>query len=70
MSLSQKFQKESAALQEWLTTSEAQLQQKNSCGDMPADIDAEIAWANVSNCLNLSSDPFKQEERSASASGQ
>uniref|UniRef100_A0A8D0ABQ3 Utrophin n=1 Tax=Sander lucioperca TaxID=283035 RepID=A0A8D0ABQ3_SANLU len=47
MSLSQKFQKESAALEEWLTTSEAQLQQKNSCGDMPADIDAEIAWANV-----------------------
>uniref|UniRef100_A0A8D0DEC6 Utrophin n=1 Tax=Sander lucioperca TaxID=283035 RepID=A0A8D0DEC6_SANLU len=46
MSLSQKFQKESAALEEWLTTSEAQLQQKNSCGDMPADIDAEIAWAN------------------------
>nr|XP_046228897.1 dystrophin isoform X2 [Scatophagus argus] len=46
LSLSQKFQKETASLQEWLTTSEAQLQQKNSCGDMPADIDAEIAWAN------------------------
>ncbi|XP_067339079.1 utrophin isoform X3 [Channa argus] len=46
LSLSQKFQKESSALQEWLTTNEAQLQQKNSCGDMPADIDAEIAWAN------------------------
>ncbi|KAM6905771.1 utrophin [Lycodopsis pacificus] len=46
LSLSQSFQKESAALEEWLTTSEAQLQQKNSCGDMPADIDAEIAWAN------------------------
>ncbi|CAJ1078467.1 utrophin isoform X2 [Xyrichtys novacula] len=46
LSLSQKFQKESAALQEWLTTSEAVLQQKNSCGDMPADIDAEVAWAN------------------------
>ncbi|XP_047429770.1 dystrophin isoform X4 [Mugil cephalus] len=46
LSLSQKFHKESAALQDWLTTNEAQLQQKNSCGDMPADIDAEIAWAN------------------------
>ncbi|XP_054474756.1 utrophin isoform X1 [Anoplopoma fimbria] len=46
LSLSQKFQKESAALEEWLTTNEAQLQQKNSCGDMPAEIDAEIAWAN------------------------
>ncbi|XP_067428603.1 utrophin isoform X3 [Thunnus thynnus] len=46
LSLSQKFQKESATLHEWLTTSEAQLQEKNSCGDMPADIDAEIAWAN------------------------
>ncbi|XP_058469744.1 utrophin isoform X4 [Solea solea] len=46
LSLSQKFLKDSAALQEWLTTNEAQLQQKNNCGDMPADIDAEIAWAN------------------------
>uniref|UniRef100_A0A673A6V1 Utrophin n=1 Tax=Sphaeramia orbicularis TaxID=375764 RepID=A0A673A6V1_9TELE len=44
LSLSQKFQKESAALQEWLNTNEAQLQQKNSSDDMPADIDAEIAW--------------------------
>lgn len=48
LSLSQKFQKETNMLQDWLITSEAQLQQKNSCGDMPADIDAEIAWANVS----------------------
>ncbi|KAF0023578.1 hypothetical protein F2P81_024208 [Scophthalmus maximus] len=46
LSLSQKFAKESSALQEWLSTNEAPLQQKNSCGDMPADIDAEIAWAN------------------------
>ncbi|XP_061560376.1 utrophin isoform X3 [Phycodurus eques] len=46
LSLSQKFHKESAALQEWLTTSEAALQQKNNSGDMPADIDAEIGWAN------------------------
>lgn len=50
LSLCQKFQKESAALQEWLTTSDAQLQQKNGSGEMPADIDAEIGWANVSNC--------------------
>lgn len=48
LSLSQKFHKESAALQDWLTANEALLQQKTSCGDMPADIDAEIAWANVS----------------------
>uniref|UniRef100_A0A3Q3XEN2 Calponin-homology (CH) domain-containing protein n=1 Tax=Mola mola TaxID=94237 RepID=A0A3Q3XEN2_MOLML len=46
LSLSQRFRKESGTLQDWLTTSEAQLQQKSSCGDMPADIDAEIAWAN------------------------
>ncbi|XP_077408097.1 utrophin isoform X3 [Vanacampus margaritifer] len=46
LSLSQKFHNESAALQEWLTTSEAALQQKNNSGDMPADIDAEIGWAN------------------------
>uniref|UniRef100_A0A672HW01 Utrophin n=1 Tax=Salarias fasciatus TaxID=181472 RepID=A0A672HW01_SALFA len=44
LSLSQKFQKETDGLQEWISTNEAQLQQKNSCGDMPADIDAEIAW--------------------------
>ncbi len=62
LSLSQKFQKESAALQEWLTTSEAQLQQKNSCGDMPADIDAEIAWANVSNSPNLLSNLFSSSK--------
>lgn len=54
LSLSQKFQKESAALEEWLTTNEAELQRKNGCGDMPADIDAEIAWANVSNSANTS----------------
>ncbi|XP_038130238.1 dystrophin isoform X2 [Cyprinodon tularosa] len=46
LSLSQRFHKETAALQEWLSTNEAQLQQKNSCGDMPADIEAEIRWAN------------------------
>lgn len=51
LSLSQKFDKESAALQEWLSTTEAQLQQKNSSGDMPADIEAEIRWANVSRRL-------------------
>ncbi|XP_036405423.1 utrophin isoform X2 [Megalops cyprinoides] len=44
--LSQKLQKESGFLQEWLSTTEAVLNQKNSSGDMPADIDAEIAWAN------------------------
>lgn len=54
LSLSQKFQKESAALQEWLTTSDAQLQQKNGSGEMPADIDAEIGWANVSNLQKAS----------------
>ncbi|XP_056150942.1 dystrophin isoform X3 [Lampris incognitus] len=46
LSLSQKYHKESTALQDWLTTTEAPLQQKNNSGDMPADIDAEIAWAN------------------------
>lgn len=55
LSLSQQFQKEGDTLQEWLTTSEAQLQEKNSCGDMPADIDAEIAWANVSTGPSLAS---------------
>ncbi|KAM9353992.1 utrophin isoform 2-T2 [Pholidichthys leucotaenia] len=58
LSLSQKFQKESAALQEWLNTNETQLLQKNGCGDMPADIDAEIAWANG---LLKDSDRWKAE---------
>ncbi|KAJ3606664.1 hypothetical protein NHX12_026183, partial [Muraenolepis orangiensis] len=46
LSLSQKFHKESAALEAWLTSHETQLQQKNGSGDMPAEIDAEVAWAN------------------------
>ncbi|XP_028294918.1 utrophin isoform X3 [Gouania willdenowi] len=46
LSLSQKFQKDSASLSDWLNTNESTLQQKNSCGDMPADIDAEVAWTN------------------------
>ncbi|XP_066556846.1 utrophin isoform X3 [Amia ocellicauda] len=44
--LAQKLRKESTALQEWLAATENVLNQKNSSGDMPADIDAEIAWAN------------------------
>ncbi|KAK7907774.1 hypothetical protein WMY93_016386 [Mugilogobius chulae] len=46
LSLSQKFHKESASLQEWLNSSEAELQKKNSSGDMPADVDSEVVWAN------------------------
>ncbi|CAB1340082.1 unnamed protein product [Coregonus sp. 'balchen'] len=46
VSLSLRLHKDNAALQDWLTTNQTLLQQKNSSGDMPADIDAEIAWAN------------------------
>uniref|UniRef100_A0A8C8HLF0 Utrophin n=1 Tax=Oncorhynchus tshawytscha TaxID=74940 RepID=A0A8C8HLF0_ONCTS len=46
LSLSLRLHKDSAALQDWLTTNQTLLQQKKSSGDMPADIDAEIAWAN------------------------
>uniref|UniRef100_A0A4W5P6K1 Utrophin n=1 Tax=Hucho hucho TaxID=62062 RepID=A0A4W5P6K1_9TELE len=49
LSLSLRLHKDSAALRDWLTTNQTLLQQKNSSGDMPADIDAEIAWANVSH---------------------
>lgn len=49
LSLSLRLHKDSAALQDWLTTNQTLLQQKKSSGDMPADIDAEIAWANVSH---------------------
>ncbi|KPP73982.1 utrophin-like, partial [Scleropages formosus] len=45
LSLSQKLQKDGTALQAWLGATEAVLQQKNTSGDMPADIDAEVAWA-------------------------
>ncbi|XP_053338740.1 utrophin-like isoform X2 [Clarias gariepinus] len=46
LSLSQRLQKDSAALQDWITTTHTQLEKKINTGDMPADIDAEIAWAN------------------------
>ncbi|XP_072299012.1 utrophin [Eucyclogobius newberryi] len=46
LSLSQKFHKESASLQDWLNNNEAELQKKNSSGDMPADIHSEVMWAN------------------------
>uniref|UniRef100_A0A8C7MMI6 Utrophin n=1 Tax=Oncorhynchus kisutch TaxID=8019 RepID=A0A8C7MMI6_ONCKI len=46
LSLSLRLHKDSAALQDWLNTNQTLLQQKKSSGDMPADIDAEIAWAN------------------------
>uniref|UniRef100_A0A8C7I0X8 Utrophin n=1 Tax=Oncorhynchus kisutch TaxID=8019 RepID=A0A8C7I0X8_ONCKI len=49
LSLSLRLHKDSAALQDWLNTNQTLLQQKKSSGDMPADIDAEIAWANVSH---------------------
>lgn len=63
LSLSQKFQKESSALQEWLSKNETQLQQKNGSGDMPADIDAEIAWANVSSYPRTFHYPVTPQER-------
>ncbi|KAJ8270600.1 hypothetical protein GJAV_G00116950 [Gymnothorax javanicus] len=46
LALSHKLQKDSAALREWLSATEAVLNEKNSSGSMPADIDAEIGWAN------------------------
>ncbi|XP_053096621.1 utrophin isoform X2 [Pangasianodon hypophthalmus] len=46
LSLSQRLQKDSAALQDWITSTHTQLEKKINMGDMPADIDAEIAWAN------------------------
>ncbi|XP_072552167.1 utrophin [Salminus brasiliensis] len=46
LALSLKLQKESAGLQSWMTSTQAQLEQKINTGDMPADIDAEISWTN------------------------
>uniref|UniRef100_A0A8B9J9S4 Utrophin n=1 Tax=Astyanax mexicanus TaxID=7994 RepID=A0A8B9J9S4_ASTMX len=48
LALSQKLHKDSAALQVWMNSTQTQLEQKINTGDMPADIDAEIAWTNVS----------------------
>ncbi|XP_058618771.1 dystrophin-like isoform X6 [Onychostoma macrolepis] len=46
LSLSQRLQKDSAALQAWMSHTETQLKEKLSSGDMPADIETEITWAN------------------------
>ncbi|KAI5096115.1 utrophin [Silurus meridionalis] len=46
LSLSQRLQKDSAALQDWITSTHTQLEEKINMGDMPADIDGEIGWAN------------------------
>ncbi|KAF4078503.1 hypothetical protein AMELA_G00199850 [Ameiurus melas] len=45
LSLSQRLHKDSATLQDWITSTHTQLEKINT-GEMPADIDAEIAWAN------------------------
>ncbi|XP_030642262.1 utrophin isoform X2 [Chanos chanos] len=47
LALSQRIHKDSAALEEWLTPTQNTLQEKINTGDMPADIDAEIAWTNA-----------------------
>uniref|UniRef100_A0A8B9HFE9 Utrophin n=1 Tax=Astyanax mexicanus TaxID=7994 RepID=A0A8B9HFE9_ASTMX len=49
LALSQKLHKDSAALQVWMNSTQTQLEQKINTGDMPADIDAEIAWTNESD---------------------
>ncbi|XP_062871249.1 utrophin-like isoform X3 [Trichomycterus rosablanca] len=46
LSLSQKLLKDSAGLQDWITSTCPQLEKKINTGDMPADIDSEIDWAN------------------------
>uniref|UniRef100_A0A9J8AP75 Dystrophin-like n=1 Tax=Cyprinus carpio carpio TaxID=630221 RepID=A0A9J8AP75_CYPCA len=46
LSLSQRLQKDSAALQAWMSHTETPLKEKLSAGDMPADIETEIKWAN------------------------
>uniref|UniRef100_A0A8C2DQV8 Utrophin n=1 Tax=Cyprinus carpio TaxID=7962 RepID=A0A8C2DQV8_CYPCA len=48
LSLSQRLQKDSAALQAWMSHTETPLKEKLNAGDMPADIETEIKWANVS----------------------
>ncbi|KAJ8355724.1 hypothetical protein SKAU_G00185180 [Synaphobranchus kaupii] len=46
LALSHKLQKEGGLIRDWMSATEAVLDQKNSAGSMPADIDAEIGWAN------------------------
>ncbi|TRY54899.1 hypothetical protein DNTS_021319 [Danionella cerebrum] len=46
LTLSQQLQKESAALQAWMSQTETLLRDKISREDMPADIEAEITWVN------------------------
>ncbi|GAA6081561.1 utrophin, partial [Tachysurus ichikawai] len=67
LSLSQRLHKDNATLQDWITSTHTQLEKKINTGDMPADIDAEIAWANgllkESDCKK--SDLCKVTENSA-----
>uniref|UniRef100_A0A8C2DAB3 Dystrophin n=1 Tax=Cyprinus carpio TaxID=7962 RepID=A0A8C2DAB3_CYPCA len=44
LSLSQRLQKDSAALQAWMSHTETLLKEKLSAEDMPADIETEITW--------------------------
>ncbi|XP_051515683.1 utrophin-like isoform X5 [Myxocyprinus asiaticus] len=46
LSLSQRLQKDSAALQAWMNHTDTQFKEKLNTGEMPAEIDAEITWAN------------------------
>ncbi|XP_026097283.1 dystrophin isoform X2 [Carassius auratus] len=46
LSLSQRLQKDSAALQAWMRHTETPLKEKLSTGHMPDDIETEITWAN------------------------
>uniref|UniRef100_A0A8B9HDG7 Utrophin n=1 Tax=Astyanax mexicanus TaxID=7994 RepID=A0A8B9HDG7_ASTMX len=65
LALSQKLHKDSAALQVWMNSTQTQLEQKINTGDMPADIDAEIAWTNVSEGVLKKADLSKVMENSA-----
>ncbi|XP_066527919.1 utrophin-like isoform X3 [Hoplias malabaricus] len=47
LALSQKLHKDSTILQDWMSSTLSQLEQKINTEDMPANIDTEIAWANA-----------------------
>uniref|UniRef100_A0A8C7QQG7 Utrophin n=1 Tax=Oncorhynchus mykiss TaxID=8022 RepID=A0A8C7QQG7_ONCMY len=69
LSLSLRLHKDSAALQDWLTTNQTLLQQKKSSGDMPADIDAEIAWGMLKESEHRKADLAELMETSAGLQG-
>uniref|UniRef100_A0A4W3HNV5 Utrophin n=1 Tax=Callorhinchus milii TaxID=7868 RepID=A0A4W3HNV5_CALMI len=63
--LSHKLNNEAESLSEWLASTEAELKQKSSAGNIPSNLDSEIAWTRV----NLESKKAELTKSSAALQG-